>query len=311
MTKHKYRMFQIDAFEWLAKRAEKSIHAVVTDPPYGVIEYLPEQLNKQRNGNGGIWRLPKSFDGQKRNPSPRFTIFGPLDWDRIMKFHERLAPLLYNVLVPGGHVIMSSQNLISHLAVYCFLDSGFELRGQIIRIVKTLRGGDRPKNAHEQYTDVSVSPRSCYEPWLIFRRPCQGTVRENLQTWRTGGLRRVDVNKPFSDVIISRPCRGIEKQLAPHPSLKPQSFMRKIVWAALPLSEGLILDPFMGSGSTLAAAESLGLRSLGLELDSEYFKMAKKAIPALTKLPTNEDAQSFPLEEEPSQVAHQRIEKPR
>ena len=57
--------------------------------------------------------------------------------------------------------------------------------------------------------------------------------------------------------------------------------MREIVRAALPFSEGLLLDPFMGSGSTIAAASALGVRSIGLEARAEYFRMARRAIPLL------------------------------
>jgi site-specific DNA-methyltransferase (adenine-specific) len=37
------------------------------------------------------------------------------------------------------------------------------------------------------------------------------------------------------------------------------------------VGEGLVLDPFAGSGSTLAAAEAVGYESLGIEKDSRYF----------------------------------------
>jgi site-specific DNA-methyltransferase (adenine-specific) len=113
MSKRKgYQIYRMDAFEWLSKRKAESIHAVVTDPPYGIIEYLPDQLHKRRNGNGGIWRLPQSYDGHKRNPMPRFTVLRSIDHKRISEFHGRLAPLLYKILVPGGHVIIASQNLL-------------------------------------------------------------------------------------------------------------------------------------------------------------------------------------------------------
>src|SRR5207244_8904322 len=69
-----------------------------------------------------------------------------------------------------------------------------------------------------------------------------------------------------------------------HPCLKPQHFMRIIVRALLPLGEGTILDPFMGSGSTIAAAEAAGYASVGLELDKEYFLLAEKAIPRFAVL---------------------------
>lgn len=279
-----YQIFYVDAFEWLSERRANSIHAIVTDPPYGIVEYLPDQLHKKRNGKGGIWRLPPSYDGHMRSPMPRFTVLKPADHLRIKRFHSRLAKLLYKVLVPGGHVIIASQNLLLHLVLSEFSTAGFEIRGQIARVVKTLRGGDRPKNGHIKYPAVSVSPRSCWEPWLIFRKPCEGRVQDNLNKWRTGALRRPSSNKPFCDLIQSASARGIEKKLAPHPSLKPQAFMRQLVGAALPLGKGVILDPFMGAGSTIAAAESLGLKSLGLEIDKEYYSLAKSAIDKLAKL---------------------------
>lgn len=51
----------------------------------------------------------------------------------------------------------------------------------------------------------------------------------------------------------------------------------------LPLGEGTILDPFAGSGSTLAAAEAVGYSSIGVELDPTYVELASKAIPRLAE----------------------------
>src|SRR5262249_54039478 len=86
------------------------------------------------------------------------------------------------------------------------------------------------------------------------------------------------------DVIRSNPTPKAERKIAPHPSLKPQDFLRQVVRAALPLGTGVVLDPFAGSGSTLAAAEAIGYASIGLEKDPAYFKMAERAIPALASL---------------------------
>ena len=145
----------------------------------------------------------------------------------------------------------------------------------------TMRGGDRPKAAHSEFEHVSVMPRSMWEPWLIFRKPLEGRVQDNLRKWRTGGFRRPSKDQPFGDVIQSNPTRASERALAPHPSLKPQAFMRKIVRAALPLGEGIVLDPFAGAASTLAAAEAAGYESIGIERDPVYFKTACEALPKL------------------------------
>jgi len=162
--------------------------------------------------------------------------------------------------------------------------SGLERRGEIVRLVMTMRGGDRPKDAHVEFTGVSVMPRSMWEPWLVFRKPLEGRVQDNLRKWGTGGFRRISAERPFGDVIESSPTRPSERVLAPHPSLKPQAFLRQLVRGALPLGKGILLDPFAGSGSTLAAAEAVGYESVGVEKDAHYFAVAEEAILRLAKL---------------------------
>lgn len=273
-----------DAFEWLANARSNSIHAVVTDPPYGLIEYTDEQLSKRKNGRGGVWRIPPSFDGCERSPLPRFTVLSDEDKENLRAFFSRLADALARVVVPGGHVFIATNPLVSYLVYEPFIAAGFEKRGEIIRLVQTLRGGDRPKNAEKEFTSVTVMPRSCWEPWGLFRKPCEGTVKVNLRKWKTGGLRRISSTEPFKDVIEAGVARNGERAIAPHPSLKPQLLMRQLARASLPLGEGVLLDPFMGSGSTIAAATACGLLSIGIEGNKEYFEMARRAIPALAKL---------------------------
>jgi site-specific DNA-methyltransferase (adenine-specific) len=191
---------------------------------------------------------------------------------------------LLPVLVPGANVVVASNPLLSHLISNSLANAGLERRGEIVRLTMTMRGGDRPKNAHTEFNDVSVMPRSMWEPWLIFRKPLEGRVQDNLRKWKTGGFRRISNEKPFGDVIASSPTRKREREIAPHESLKPQAFLRQIVRAALPLGKGVILDPFAGSGSTLAAANVVGYESIGIERDENYFAMATEAIPKLTHL---------------------------
>jgi DNA modification methylase len=283
----RYSVHLSDAFTWFEAREENSIHAIVTDPPYGLKEYTDIEKTKLRNGRGGVWRIPPAFDGCRRSPLPRFTILDETDISALCVFFAKFAKQAVRVLVPGGHVMIATNPLLSQYVYTSIMAAGFEKRGEIIRLVQTLRGGDRPKNAHEEFHDVSVMPRSAWEPWGLFRKPCEGRVQDNLRKWATGGLRRVSGANPFVDVIQSAPARSEERKIAPHPSLKPQAFMRQLVRAALPLGCGIILDPFMGSGSTIAAAEAVGYMSIGIESDSTYYSIAKRAIPALSRLIPN------------------------
>lgn len=278
------RLYVGDCIEWLAKQESNSVHAVVTDPPFGLVEYTPKEQAKLRDGRGGIWRIPPSYDGHKRAPLPRFTTLSAKDLSALREFFQRWARALVPVLVPGAHVAIASNPLLSYVISEAASDAGFERRGQIVRLVMTMRGGDRPKNAHHEFPSVSVMPRSLYEPWLLFRKPLEGRVQDNLRKWKTGGLRRTSDKRPFCDVIASSPTRASERRLANHPSLKPQAFLRQVVRAVLPLGEGIILDPFAGSGSTLAAAIAVGYDSIGIEKDRDYATLAERAIPKLVGL---------------------------
>lgn len=306
LTRHlngvSYCLFLADCLEWLRQRPENSIHAIVTDPPYGLREYTAVEKQKLRAKRGGVWRIPPSFDGCERSPVPRFTVLTADDRDQLRIFFAVFAQAAHRALVPGGHIFIASSPLLSHLVYAPLMDAGFEKRGEIIRLVQTLRGGDRPKNAHREFPGVTVMPRSGWEPWGLFRKPCEGRVQDNLRKWGAGGLRRVSELAPFSDVIPSAPTRPEERELAPHPSLKPQAFMRQLVRAALPLGEGIVLDPFMGAGSTIAAAIAVGYTSIGVEVDPEYFALAETAIPRLAKfrngsgaVPAGEDQIRFDL----------------
>ena len=281
-------LYHSDCFDWLSQQEDGSIHAVVTDPPYGLHEYTREQQSKLRQGKGGVWRIPPSFDGHPRSPIPRFTTLTPDQLDDIRAFFFVWGRLLMPKLVPGANLVVASNPLVSYLVSGALADAGFERRGEIVRLTMTLRGGDRPKAAHDEFPDVSVMPRSMWEPWIVCRKPIEGRVQDNLRKWKTGGFRRPCSERPFGDVIRSSPTRKAERDLAPHPSLKPQAFLRQLVRAVLPVGVGVILDPFAGAGSTLAAAESLGYASIGVEKDAAYFEMARNAIPKLARIPTDQ-----------------------
>jgi len=282
-------LHQADCFEWLMQQPAHSIHAVVTDPPYGLVEYTEKEKEKLRAGKGGVWRVPPSFDGHQRAPLPRFTVLTDSDRKELYFFFKRLGVLLNRVTVPGANIVVASNPLLSHIVTAAMAEAGLELRGYVARQVMTMRGGDRPKNAHHEFDGVSVMPRSQWEPWIVLRSPLEGRVQDNLRKWGTGGFRRPTKERPFGDLIRSHPTPATEKKIAPHPSLKPQHFMRQLARAVLPLGEGVVLDPFMGGGSTMAACNAVGYSSIGIEMDAAFFDLASTAIPKLAALKVKEE----------------------
>src|SRR5262245_57896355 len=104
-----------DAFAWLAARPPNSIHAIVTDPPYGLKEFSEVEKGKLRGGRGGVWRIPPTLDGCRRSPLPRFTVLDEGERAALRAFFERFAREALRVLVPGGHLFIATNPLLSHL----------------------------------------------------------------------------------------------------------------------------------------------------------------------------------------------------
>jgi site-specific DNA-methyltransferase (adenine-specific) len=76
------------------------------------------------------------------------------------------------------------------------------------------------------------------------------------------------------DVIItSIPKTGRDKKLG-HPCVKPIQAWRKILMRVSPDETDVILDPFMGAGSTLLAAKSTGRRAIGVEIEERFCEIA-------------------------------------
>ena len=286
-TKHHEYVTKADCFEWLKGQSENTYHAIITDPPYGFREFTGKELDKLRNRKGGIWRLPPTFGDSVRAPLPRYTVLTKEELEAIYNNIKKWGELALPVLRPGGHAFLASNSLVSPWVSKAMIDAGFERRGELIRLVQGIRGGFRPKGAEGEFQGVSTMPRSCYEPWGIYRKPMNGElIRDNLRKWKTGALRRTPDGKPFPDVLRSGFPTKEERKIIKHPSLKPQRFLRQLVWASLPFGEGKILDCFAGSGSTIAACMALGKKyeATGIEIDSKFVEDANRAVPLLAKL---------------------------
>lgn len=281
----KVELHHQNCFEWLKHQPQNSIEAVCTDPPFGIVEFLPHEMEKMRNGKGGVWRLPPTIGGSKRAPLPRFTTLNQKDLKHVYLYFKEFGACLIPALTPGAHVFIAGTPMLQHLVQRGMANAGFEVRGAIMRLYRGFRGGDRPKLAEKEFPDVCVTPRGTYEPWMLFRKPIEErTVALNLRKWGTGALRRINTDQPLPDTLHSGKTPKIEETISDHPTLKPQQLMRILVRSLLPLGKGKVLDPFCGSGSTIAACRAIGYDSIGVEIDDLYYSSLENNINELASL---------------------------
>jgi hypothetical protein len=280
-----YTLHHADCFEWLTAAPGNSLQGCLTDPPFGVVEFAPTEIAKMRAGSGGVWRIPPKIGGSERDPLPRFTTLTANDRENVRAYFRRFGDALLPALVPGAHVIVAGTPMLQYLVQDGMAQAGYEVRGAVMRLYRGFRGGDRPKLAEAEFPEVCVTPRGAYEPWMIFRKPIsEKTVAQNLRKWGTGALRRVTPDMPLPDVIASGKTPSYEEGLTDHPTMKPQHLLRILTRALLPLGEGVLLEPFAGSGSGIAAAMAVGYASVGVERDDHYFNQLTGNIELLSRL---------------------------
>ena len=85
--------------------------------------------------------------------------------------------------------------------------------------------------------------------------------------------------------------QGIERNDRQHPTQKPEPLMSKLV-ADFTKPDDVVLDPFMGSGTTLVAAKRLGRKAIGIELEEKHCEIAAKRLQQ-SALPLMGDAQEI------------------
>ena len=281
-----YRLHNANSFDWLKEQRANSFEAVLTDPPFGIVEFTPHEVAKLRNGNrGGVWRVPPKIGGSERDPLPRFTTLSAQEREHVRVYFKALGEALAPVLVPGAHVFIAGTPMLQYLVQDGMAQAGFEVRAAVMRLYRGFRGGDRPKLAEQEFEDVCVTPRGAYEPWMLFRKPIgERTVAQNLRKWSTGALRRVSTDSPLLDIIQSGKTPTVEESISDHPTLKPQHLLRILARTLLPLGKGTVLEPFAGSGSTIAACAAVGYDSVGVELDEQHFVKLNQHIQLLSSL---------------------------
>jgi len=217
--------------------------------------------------------------------------FDPKQGPELQAFMSQVAAEVFRVLKPGGFFLCFSQGRLYHRMAVAVEDCGFEIRDMLVwkregqakaflqdRFVNKMNIPDRTKAEILKKLNGRKTPqlKGISEPVVLAQKPKEGTFVENWLSYGTGLIDTtvsLDGKFPSTVIDIPKPSKAERAEIS-HPTMKPIALMEHLV--RIFTKEGdVVLDPFMGSGSTGVACINANRRFLGIEINDRYFAEAK------------------------------------
>ena len=284
------RIINGDSFELLPRMEAESVHLAVTDPPYhldGLDAGWKKGHAKAKRATGTVGGLPV---GMK---------FDPEQGRNLQVFMRHTGHALMHVLKPGGFACAFSFPRLAHRAAVGLEEAGFEIRDLLAwRFTKRAQfkafgmdhfidrmalSEDEKENIKARLKDRKTPQlRPKFECIILAQKPREGTFVEN---YLKHGVGLINARASMDDFVPSTIMTAENPTSLRRTSIltvKPLSLIKHLIDL---LSEPgqLVLDPFVGSGTTSLAAMQLQRNCIGIEINEEYAAYAQRRIDAYAK----------------------------
>lgn len=279
---------QGDCRDLLGKVKNNSVALILTDPPYFIDgmgdDWDNENLQTKASKAGVIGGRPVGMKFE-RQQSYNFQ-----------EFLNSISEEFIRVLKPGGFLVCFSQARLYHRAACAFEDSGFEIRdmfawhhnGQakafsqkhFVKRKTTLCEKEKEKIIKELGDRKTPQLKPQLEPMVFAQKPREGTFVENWIKWKTGLVdvnQSLDKNFPGNLMAVAKPLKAEKGDFNTHLTVKPIRLLEHLI-RMLTIKNQIVLDPFLGSGSTAVAALKSTRKYIGFEKDYENFEISSKRI---------------------------------
>lgn len=197
------------------------------------------------------------------------------------KWIEEWGSELYRIMKPGGLVfVFNSTRTIAQVQV-ALENVGFYARDMIVwrknsGIPKGLNVAKKLEKMGKEGWHSCL--RNEWEAICVVQKPLVNNYIETLEQYNVG-LFKVKDAKGFKSNIIENIKREQKDDFNIHATVKPKELIRELINLSVPnYEDNIVIDPFMGSGTTAVVAKELGINFIGFELCTEYVDIANKRI---------------------------------
>ncbi|MBU4603192.1 site-specific DNA-methyltransferase [bacterium] len=296
------KIFHSDALEFLPKLKNNSIDLILTDPPY----FLDKFDDKW---SPGVVANKKNLYAVKSLPAG--MKFDKKQGEKLYRWFLEISKEVFRILKPGGFFLSFSSPRLYHRMASAMDDTGFLIRDCFLWIYTQNQAKAMSLDHFIQKANTSQQEReeikkklknwktpqikSCFEPIAVAQKPTEGTFLSNMIKYEVGLVNtnaRVGNNMFPSNILTTGPIDAIMDQyfIVPKPTkkekgfsnhhltVKPLSLCEQLIRLITFSEDSVVLDPFLGSGTTAVAAKNLKRKFIGCDINQEYVKIARERL---------------------------------
>ncbi|MQS52724.1 DNA-methyltransferase [Companilactobacillus mishanensis] len=235
-----------DTFEFMETLPEKSIDVIIADPPYFLSnDGISNSGGKVVSVNKGKWDKKSKKDAEE--------------------FYKRFLELSFKVLKDDGTIWVFGTMHNIYTVGYLMQHNQFK----IINNVTWHKSNPAPNLTKRMLTHSSET--------ILWAKKNGGK-----QIYNYSKMKEHNHDRQLNDLWTTSTTSMLEKSFGYHPTQKPLAVMKRIIEASTN-KDSLLLDPFIGSGTTAVAAKQLGRRIIGIDNSQEFIDLSKKRILGINK----------------------------
>ena len=298
-----------DTLELLPKIESNSIDVVLTDPPY-FLDKLDNNWNHEEVANQNNQYTIKSL--------PAGMKFDKEQGKKFYVWYLKISEEIFRILKPGGFFFSFSSPRLYHKMASAIDDAGFEIRDAFMwlytqnqakamgvdHFIKKMNIDEKAKEKIREKLNGWKTPqiKSCFEPIAMAQKPADQTYLNNMLKHEVGLLNtniRIGDNMYPANVftvdginelidrafLLPKPTKKEKGEYNEHKTVKPLAICEYLIKLSAFSKNAVVLDPFVGSGTTAVAAKKLGKNYIGIDANEKYVKIAERRIKELDERP--------------------------